>query len=107
MFAGSGLYPFGDKTLAWCDMHQQVLPLLLDFKDILEGNGDFLFNWAERRRNEFPWRIPVFYIQPVFISCSVCGQSGYDGLYEHYDAYETGGMCSYGKCIFPYLSQKT
>ena len=45
VFAGSGLYPFGDKTLAWCDMHQQVLPLLLDFKDILEGNGDFLFNW--------------------------------------------------------------
>lgn len=45
VFAGSGLYPFGDKTLAWCDMHQQVLPLLLDFKDILEGKGDFLFNW--------------------------------------------------------------
>ena len=45
VFAGNGLYPFGDKTLAWCDMHQQVLPLLLDFKDILEGKGDFLFNW--------------------------------------------------------------
>ena len=45
VFAGSGLYPFGDKTLAWCDMHQQVLPLLLDFKDILEGKGDFFFNW--------------------------------------------------------------
>ena len=45
VFAGSGLYPFGDKTLAWCDMHQQVLPLLLDFKDILEGKGNFLLNW--------------------------------------------------------------
>ena len=45
VFAGSGLYPFGEKTLAWCDMHQQVLPLLLDFKDILEGDGNFLFNW--------------------------------------------------------------
>lgn len=44
VFMGSGLYPFGDKTLAWCDMHQQVLPLLLDFKDILEGKGDFFFN---------------------------------------------------------------
>ena len=23
----NGLYPFGDKTVSWCDMDQQVVPL--------------------------------------------------------------------------------
>lgn len=34
-----GFYPFGTRTIAWADMNQQVVPLLCQFKDILEGNG--------------------------------------------------------------------
>lgn len=45
MFFLSGMYPFGNKSLAWCDMRQQVLPLMLDFKDILSGNGNLIFSW--------------------------------------------------------------
>ena len=103
VFAGSGLYPFGDKTLAWCDMHQQVLPLLLDFKDILEGKGGFLIQLAECRRNEFPRRVPVLYIKPVFASCCVCRQGGHDAVHEHYDAYENGCLCDNRKCVLPHL----
>lgn len=65
VFAGSGLYPFGDKTLAWCDMHQQVLPLLLDFKDILEGKGNFLFNWQNAAGMNFPG-VFLFFISSPF-----------------------------------------
>lgn len=43
-FALGGLYPFGEKTLAWCDMHQQVLPLMLDFKDMLSGKDNFFLS---------------------------------------------------------------
>ncbi len=43
VFAVNGLFPFGDNSLSWCDMNQQVIPLLCDFKDILSGNeGLFL-----------------------------------------------------------------
>ncbi|WP_283607474.1 YfhO family protein [Faecalispora anaeroviscerum] len=38
------LYPFENQTLAWCDMKQQVIPFLLDFQNILNGNADFLLN---------------------------------------------------------------
>jgi len=43
-FKANGLYPFGGKTISWCDMDQQVVPLLLDFKDILEGKEGFFFS---------------------------------------------------------------
>ena len=36
LFGICGLYPLGEKTLAWCDMRQQVAPLLLDLKNILK-----------------------------------------------------------------------
>lgn len=45
LFKTNGLYPFADKTIAWCDMDQQVIPLLLDFKDILAGKEGFFFSF--------------------------------------------------------------
>ena len=45
LFKGNGLYPFGTKTLSWCDMDQQVVPLLIDFKDILSGKEGFFFSF--------------------------------------------------------------
>lgn len=45
LFSRNGLYPYGDKTLSWCDMDQQVIPLLMDFKDILDGKEGFFFSF--------------------------------------------------------------
>ena len=33
VFKASGMYPFGEGSVSWCDMTQQVVPLLMDFKD--------------------------------------------------------------------------
>ena len=43
---GNELYPFGNKTIAWCDMDQQGIPLLSQFKDGLEGKKGFTYNLA-------------------------------------------------------------
>ena len=45
LFKVNGLYPFTGKTIAWCDMDQQVIPLLLDFKDILAGKEGLFFSF--------------------------------------------------------------
>ena len=39
-----GQYPFGEGTIAWCDMNQQTVPLLMDLKDIMAGRDGLLFN---------------------------------------------------------------
>ena len=44
-YKANGLYPYGDKTIAWCDMDQQVIPLLLQFKDILSGKEGFFYSF--------------------------------------------------------------
>lgn len=38
------MYPFGTRSLSWCDMSQQVVPLLNQFKDILDGKSGFFLN---------------------------------------------------------------
>lgn len=42
-FIGS-MFPFDEGTVSWCDMNQQGIPLLCDFKDILEGNDGMFLN---------------------------------------------------------------
>ncbi len=44
-FYRNDLYPFGDGTVSWCDMSQQVIPLLTDFKDILLGKDGIFLNF--------------------------------------------------------------
>lgn len=44
-FYRNDLYPFGDGTVSWCDMSQQVIPLLTDFKDILSGKDGIFLNF--------------------------------------------------------------
>ena len=47
----NSLYPFGDKSIAWCDMNQQVIPLLNCFKDVLEGKvGEYVSYDSEYSR---------------------------------------------------------
>lgn len=43
-FALNGFFPFGKSSVSWCDMTQQVIPLLCDFKDMLSGNDGFFLS---------------------------------------------------------------
>ena len=44
IYAKNGFYPFGIGTVSWCDMDQQVLPLLLTFKNIVRSGGSLLYS---------------------------------------------------------------
>ena len=37
VFKSYNMYPFGQGSIACCDMNQQGIPLLMDFKDMLSG----------------------------------------------------------------------
>lgn len=65
VFFAYGLYPFGQNTLAWCDMTQQVLPLLLEFKDMLSGAQDFFLSMANAGGMNF-WGVFLFFISSPF-----------------------------------------
>lgn len=39
IFKLNKIYPFGKLTIAWCDMSQQTIPLLCNFKDVLSGKS--------------------------------------------------------------------
>ncbi len=43
-FKENALYPFGNQTIAWGDMEQQTVPLLMQFKDVLAGKENFFFS---------------------------------------------------------------
>ncbi len=51
--AQNNIYPTGEKSLAWCDANQQFIPLLADFKDILEGQQGFFINLANAGGTNF------------------------------------------------------
>lgn len=60
-----GFYPFGDKTISWCDMNQQVVPLLNDFKDILAGRASFLYSLGNAGGMNF-WGVFFFFLASPF-----------------------------------------
>ncbi|MHB1485195.1 MAG: YfhO family protein [Saccharofermentanales bacterium] len=59
------LYPFGSNTLAWCDMKQQVIPLMLQWKEILSGNQSILFQMNNAGGSNF-WGIFFFFLSSPF-----------------------------------------
>ena len=65
VYAVHGLFPFGENTLAWCDMKQQVIPLLMEFKDILAGENGFLFNLQNAGGMSF-WGVFFFFLSSPF-----------------------------------------
>ncbi len=65
VFASYGLFPFGDNTLSWCDMDQQVLPLLMDLKDILEGKSSLFLNLQNAGGMNF-WGVFLFFLSSPF-----------------------------------------
>ena len=39
IFKLNKIFPYGNLTVSWCDMTQQTIPLLCDFKDVLSGKS--------------------------------------------------------------------
>lgn len=60
-----GAYPFGDGTVAWCDMGQQVVPLLIDFNDILSGKGGVFLNFQNAAGMNM-WAVIFFFLASPF-----------------------------------------
>ena len=60
-FAMDGAWPFGGGTVSWCDMDQQVVPLLAGFKDVLEGQDGFFLNSANGAGMDL-WSVFFFYM---------------------------------------------
>lgn len=46
VFAKNGIYPFGNKTIAWCDLTQQGVPYWMNFKSVLEGKDDLFLSMS-------------------------------------------------------------
>lgn len=42
----NGYYPFGERSIAWCDMEQQFIPLLLELKQHIKEKSFFLSDSA-------------------------------------------------------------
>lgn len=57
----NGLFPFGDGTIAWLDMTQQVIPLLCDLKDILTGHQGLFLNQANAGGMNM-WAVIFFFV---------------------------------------------
>ena len=65
VYAFFGLFPFGEKTIAWGDMRQQVIPLMLEFQDMLKGKEGFLFNFQNAGGMSF-WGVFFFFLSSPF-----------------------------------------
>lgn len=44
VFSSREMYPYGDGSIAWCDMNQQVIPFMMNMKDLLSGNDSVFLN---------------------------------------------------------------
>lgn len=61
----SGLYPFGEGTIAWCDMTQQVIPLLADLKDMIAGKAGIFMNFQNAGGMNM-WGVIFFFLASPF-----------------------------------------
>lgn len=65
VFAAVQAFPFGEHTLAWGDMSQQVIPLLMEWKDILAGKADMFLNLQNAGGMSF-WGVFFFFLSSPF-----------------------------------------
>ncbi len=69
VYAVFGLYPFGAGSIAWCDMNQQVVPLLAEFRSVLLGDASFFRSPGAGGINF--WGIFFFFLSSPFSFLSV------------------------------------
>lgn len=70
VFKTCNMYPFGQGSIAWCDMNQQGIPLLMDFKDILNGNDNLFFSMQNAGGMNF-WGVFCFFLSNPFSLLSI------------------------------------
>ena len=63
-FAVYRLYPLGSKSIVWCDLEQQHIPLLLEFKNIIHSGGSLLLGKGGGGMNIFG--VFLFFISSPF-----------------------------------------
>ncbi|MCC8135353.1 MAG: YfhO family protein, partial [Ruminococcus sp.] len=59
-FAIYGFYPFGERSIAWCDLEQQYLPLLMELREIILDGGSFLLGKGGGGMNL--WGVILFFV---------------------------------------------
>lgn len=69
VYALFGLYPFGEQSIAWCDMNQQVIPLMAEFRSVLLGDGSMF--WSDGAGGINFWGIFFFFLSSPFSLLSV------------------------------------
>lgn len=70
VFKNYNMYPFGQGSIAWCDMNQQGIPLLMDFKDMLSGKDNLFFSISNAGGMSF-WGVFCFFLSDPFSLLSV------------------------------------
>ncbi|MCR5539665.1 MAG: YfhO family protein [Ruminococcus sp.] len=60
-----GAFPFGKGTVAWGDMIQQVVPLLIDLKDMLAGKDGVFLNFNNAAGMNM-WAVIFFFLASPF-----------------------------------------
>ena len=55
------LWPFGENTLAWCDLQQQVVPLWMQFSDMLRGDTSLLYSFKAAGGMDM-WGVMLFFV---------------------------------------------
>lgn len=74
VFWWTGLYPLGRNTLVWCDMRQQVMPLLMQLKDLLAGEVSPFYSLRAARGHESLGRALLFCLKPIVDSGALLGE---------------------------------
>lgn len=59
-FALFGFYPFGERSVAWCDMEQQYVPLLMELRGIVMSGGSALLGRGGGGMNL--WGVILFFV---------------------------------------------
>ena len=120
VFKNYNMYPFGQGSIAWCDMNQQGIPLLMDFKDMLSGKDNLFFSmnnaggmsfwgvfcfflYEQCRRYELLGCVLLFPFKSVFSAVGLCAKGRNDIFCQYHGYYETDIMFLYGGNLFQVL----
>ena len=76
------LFPYGELTLAWCDARQQVVPLLLDLKDMLCGEQSVFLNLQNAGGMDM-WGVLFFFVtSPLHLLTAFVPDEGMFGFFN-------------------------
>lgn len=102
----NGMYPFGKGTVVWCDMNQQVVPLLLQFKDMLAGKGSVMYSFAAGGGMNF-WAVFLFFLcSPFSLLTAIIDKSDMLGAMNILVALKLT-VCAFTAGVFFKYSQKS